>query len=116
MCVSFGLSGRVAVVLGDPTASDLAMFDETLDDFLDFCSLSGWEPAFHQAPPEHLDAYRARGFTSLMIGQEAIVPLTDFTLSAKRCIVCGRRSIGERVKDGVSTSSSRRCPTRCWPS
>ena len=82
-CVSFGLSGRVVVVLGDPTASDVAMFDETLDDFLDFCSLSGWEPAFHQAPPAHLDAYKARGFTSLMIGQEAIVPLTDFTLSGK---------------------------------
>lgn len=82
-CVSFGLSGHVAVVLGDPTASDETAFGETLDDFLDFCDLNGWEPAFHQVPPTNLDAYKARGFTSLIIGQEAVVPLDTFTLSGK---------------------------------
>jgi phosphatidylglycerol lysyltransferase len=82
-CVSFGLSGRVAVVLGDPTASDGAMFAETLDDFLDACDVNGWEPAFHQVDSTHLDDYRARGLTSLMIGQSAVILLDTFSLSGK---------------------------------
>ena len=81
--VSFGLSNRVALVLGDPTARDEAAFGETLDEFLDFCGINGWEPAFHQVPPTHLEAYRERGFTALIIGRDAIVPLDTFTLSGK---------------------------------
>lgn len=81
--VSFGLSNRVALVLGDPTAKDEASFERTLDEFLDFCGINGWEPAFHQAPPAHLDAYRRRGFTAMTIGQEATVPLDTFSLSGK---------------------------------
>ncbi len=81
--VSFGLSNRVALVLGDPTARDGVAFLETLDEFLDFCATNGWEPAFHQVPPTHLDAYRERGFTAVMIGRDAIVPLDTFTLSGR---------------------------------
>lgn len=81
--VSYGLSGRVALVLGDPTARDEAAFDETLDEFLDFCDLNGWQPAFHQTSTEHLQAYRRRGFGTIMIGREAIVQLETFTLSGK---------------------------------
>lgn len=81
--VSFGLSNRVALVLGDPTAKDGAAFAETLDEFLDVCEVNGWEPAFHQAPPTHLDIYRERGFTAMMIGRDAIVPLDTFSLSGK---------------------------------
>ena len=53
---------------GVARASDPAMFDETLDDFLDFCSLSGWEPAFHQAPPEHLDERGDRRHAAVIDG------------------------------------------------
>ncbi|HLI52498.1 MAG TPA: phosphatidylglycerol lysyltransferase domain-containing protein, partial [Thermomicrobiaceae bacterium] len=81
--VSYGLSGRMAVVLGDPSARDDTAFDETLDQFIDFCDLNGWQPAFHQTPPARLDAYRQRGFTAVMIGREAIVPLDGFTLTGK---------------------------------
>ncbi len=81
--VSFGLSGRVALVLGDPTARDDMAFAETLDEFLDFCQLNGWDPAFHQVPPIHLDVYISRGFNAMLIGREAIVPIDTFTLSGK---------------------------------
>lgn len=81
--VSFGLSNRVALVLGDPSARDETAFGKTLDEFLDLCDLNGWEPAFHQASPAHLDLYRERGFTAVMIGRDAIVPLDTFTLSGK---------------------------------
>lgn len=81
--VSFGLSGRIALVLGDPSAKDEQAFEQTLDEFLELCSLNGWDPAFHQVSAQHLDDYRARGFTAMMVGQDAIVSLPDFTLSGK---------------------------------
>ncbi len=81
--VSFGLNGRLALVLGDPSAEDDAAFEQTLDEFLELCALNGWDPAFHQVPALHLDTYHQRGFTSMVVGQDAIVSLPDFTLSGK---------------------------------
>ena len=109
-CVSFGLSGRVAIVLGDPTASDEAEFNATLDEFLDFCESSGWEPAFHQVAPAHLDVYRRRGFSSVMIGREAIVPLVDFAMSGKS--MHSLRSTRNRAEREKASSSTTFLPSR----
>ncbi len=98
--VSYGVSSRVALALGDPSARDDAAFARTLDEFLDLCEVNGWEPAFHQVPPNHLPAYRQRGFTPVMIGQDAIVHLASFTMSGHS--MKNLRSLRNRAeRDGI---------------
>lgn len=98
--VSYGVSGRVALVLGDPSAQDDAALARTLDEFLDLCEVNGWEPAFHQVPPHHLPAYRQRGFTPIMIGQDAIIHLANFSMSGHS--MKNLRSLRNRAqRDGI---------------
>lgn len=98
--VSYGVSGRVALALGDPSARDDAALARTLDEFLDLCEVNGWEPAFHQVPPHHLPAYRQRGFTLVMIGQDAIIHLASFTMSGHS--MKNLRSLRNRAqRDGI---------------
>jgi phosphatidylglycerol lysyltransferase len=79
---AFVHKGRVALVLGDPIGPepDLA---EALKAFKDHCSRNDWLPAFYQVQPDYLDLYRSIGLDALMIGQEAIVDLSAFTLEGK---------------------------------
>jgi phosphatidylglycerol lysyltransferase len=78
--IAFREFGGAAVALGDPAAADEASFKAAVTEFLDFCDANGWSPAFHQVPPEHLDAYRAAGLSALKIGEDAIVELASFRL------------------------------------
>lgn len=77
---SFGLANGVAVVLGDPVAASDDDFALTLREFLDLCETNDWEPAFLQATPKRLEAYRAAGLSAAKIGEEASVDLDRFTL------------------------------------
>lgn len=78
--VCFGIAHSTAVVLGDPVAADAEAFRSVLAEFLDFCDANGWQAALHQAPPLHLDDYRAAGLHAIKIGEEAVVDLTSFSL------------------------------------
>lgn len=79
---AFVPKGRVALVLGDPIgpADDLPA---ALEAFKQQCTQNDWLPAFYQTLPDHLDIYKSKGLEALMIGQEAIVDLTTFTLEGK---------------------------------
>lgn len=78
--VAYRVYGRVALALGDPNACSQHGFTHVLREFLDFCSLNDWEPAFHQVTEAYLDSYRACGLRWLKIGEEAIVDLRDWSL------------------------------------
>ena len=77
--ISYAVEARVALTLGDPIgeAGDVS---ESVAAFKQFCASNDWLCAFHQVLPDHLDIYKAAGFDSLMLGQEAIVDLSRFTL------------------------------------
>jgi phosphatidylglycerol lysyltransferase len=77
--VAYAVAGHVAVVLGDPIgpASD---FDACLAGFQEFCATNDWDITFYQVLDEHLAQYRAAGFKTLAIGEEAIIDLKAFTL------------------------------------
>ena len=79
---AFVVKGRAALVLGDPIGppDDLAA---ALDSFQQHCARNDWLPAFYQTLPDYLDLYRSKGFDTLMIGQEAIIDLADFSLEGK---------------------------------
>lgn len=82
--VSYGASNAVALALGDPVAVDDTAFHAVLAEFIEFCDINGWQPAFHQATPCHLAAYREAGLIALQVGGEAVVDLDSFSLTGKK--------------------------------
>jgi phosphatidylglycerol lysyltransferase len=77
--LAFVAKGRIALVLGDPIGSE-GDFSPALDEFKQYCQRNDWQPAFYQVLPDHLPEYQRAGFSTLCIGHEAIVTLSNFTL------------------------------------
>ncbi|MGE5176858.1 MAG: bifunctional lysylphosphatidylglycerol flippase/synthetase MprF [Hyphomicrobiales bacterium] len=77
--VAYRFESNVLLALGDP----IGPADEhaaLLASFEAFCLEHDWSFAFFQARPEHLDAYRARGWRSIHIGEDPILRLDAFRL------------------------------------
>ena len=79
---AFVVRGRVALVLGDPVGPE-ADLPDALEAFKKHCQQNDWLAAFYQVQGNHLELYQSKGFDALMIGQEAIVDLSKFTLEGK---------------------------------
>jgi len=77
--ISYVVENRVALTLGDPIgpAEDVA---ESINQFRALCVLNDWLPAYYLVSPPHIDLYKSSGFDVLMLGREAIVDLSTFTL------------------------------------
>jgi phosphatidylglycerol lysyltransferase len=77
--ISYVVENRVALALGDPIGprEDLP---GTLASFKSLCESNDWLPAFYQVMPDCLNVYKSADFESLLLGQEAIVDLSKFTL------------------------------------
>jgi phosphatidylglycerol lysyltransferase len=79
---AFVPKGRLALVLGDPIGPETDLPD-ALEAFKKYCIQNDWLAAFYQVQSNALDLYKSKGFETLMIGQEAIVDLSKFTLEGK---------------------------------
>jgi phosphatidylglycerol lysyltransferase len=77
---AYAASQRGALVLGDPIGPPEQVADAILR-FRAFCARNDWIPAYVSTLPDYLDAYRRAGLDVLCIGNEAIVPLSGFTLA-----------------------------------
>lgn len=80
--IGYAVRGGMAIALGDPIGpgEDAAA---AIAGFRRHCLEHGWQCAFYQTQPDYLAHYRAAGFVTLPIGQEAIVDLATFTLEGK---------------------------------
>ncbi|MHB9033057.1 MAG: phosphatidylglycerol lysyltransferase domain-containing protein [Anaerolineae bacterium] len=81
--LAYAVSGRGAIVLGDPIGPSDQVAD-AIAGFREFCSRRDWLPAFVSVLPEHLQTYQSLGFDTLCIGYEAIIDLREFTLAGSR--------------------------------
>jgi phosphatidylglycerol lysyltransferase len=79
---AFVSKGRVALVLGDPIGPE-ADLPDALEAFKKHCVQNDWLAAFYQVKRNYLDLYKSNDFETLMIGQEAVVDLSRFTLDGK---------------------------------
>lgn len=81
--IAFVQRGRGAIALGDPIgpACDREVI---IQQFLRECQQNDWLPAFYQVLPDDLPLYHRQGLASVQIGQEAVIPLRDFSLQGKR--------------------------------
>lgn len=80
---AFGVSGRGAIILGDPIGPEEEI-PEAILAFKLHCARNDWIPAYASVLPDHLDAYRAAGLDVICIGYEAIVDLHQFTLDGSQ--------------------------------
>ncbi len=81
--VAYAVSGRGAIVLGDPIGPP-AQSAEAIVRFRDFCSRNDWTPAFVSTLPDYLEHYRVAGFDTVCIGYEAIVTLENYSLEGSK--------------------------------
>ncbi|MCZ2123595.1 MAG: phosphatidylglycerol lysyltransferase domain-containing protein [Anaerolineales bacterium] len=96
--ISYVLSNRVALALGDPIGPE-ADLENSLTAFKAFCKANDWLPAFYQIPAASLESYKQAKFDALNIGREALVKLETFTLegSANKTL---RNSFNKMLKLG----------------
>lgn len=81
--IAYKTVGNVGLALGDPIGppDDAAAAVEA---FARFCLERAWRPVFYQTLPDTREHYRAVGLRTTLIGQEAVVPLAEFTISGSR--------------------------------
>ena len=77
--VMYGVESRSYVAMGDPVGS-LAERRELAWRFYDLADLHGGWPVFYQVGEANLGLYLDLGLTVLKLGEEARVPLADFSL------------------------------------
>lgn len=78
----YQVEGRSWVVMGDPVG-DPADFPDLVRSFLAEIDRHGGRPAFYNVGTDHTDLYRDCGLRLAKLGEEAVVPLTEFALTGK---------------------------------
>lgn len=96
----YGISGRSWVSLGDPIGEE-AEQDELAWRFREQADQHGGWTVFYEVGVDHLPLYIDLGLTLMKLGEEARVPLADFSLegSSRRAL---RRTRRQMERDGVT--------------
>ena len=81
--VAYRVGANYAVALGDPVDAENEM-KSVIGQFREFCKRNDWGVGFYGTTPDYLPAYEELGFRKLKLGDEAIVDVTQFTLSGKQ--------------------------------
>ena len=81
--VAYRPAGNYAVVLEDPVCANAEMMEEVIREFDCFCTANGMKSLFYRVSESSLPVYRKLNKKSLLIGQEAILDLTNFTIDGK---------------------------------
>ncbi|MDP9089284.1 MAG: bifunctional lysylphosphatidylglycerol flippase/synthetase MprF [Pseudomonadota bacterium] len=78
-CIMFQSSGSSWVAMGDPIGPG-ELGEELAWEFLEDCDAMAVSPVFYQVTPERLPLYVDLGMTLSKLGEEARVPLENFSL------------------------------------
>jgi phosphatidylglycerol lysyltransferase len=81
--VMFGESGRSWIAMGEPVAPEPER-DALAWQFREYCDRHDAWPVFYQVPPEALQTYVDLGLALSKMGEEARVPLTEFSLDGSQ--------------------------------
>ena len=79
-CIMFQSSGNSWVAMGDPIGPE-ALGESLAWEFLEDCDGMAVAPVFYQVTPQRLPLYIDLGLNLSKLGEEARVPLADFSLS-----------------------------------
>ncbi len=103
--LSYRLWGNVALVGGDPIGAP-GRLPHVVQAFLDFAEANGIEPCFLGVGPDYVHLYHSAGLRTLKIGEEAIISLSDFDVSALKRKV--RRAVRHVAELGIECIIYRR--------
>ncbi|MBB2900702.1 phosphatidylglycerol lysyltransferase [Kineococcus radiotolerans] len=78
----YQVEGRSWVVMGDPVG-DPRDVQDLVGSFVALVDRHGGRPVFYNVAADHADLYRRCGLSLAKLGEEAVVPLDDFTLTGK---------------------------------
>lgn len=97
--VMYAIENRSWISMGDPVGSDESISDLVWK-FRELCDqYDGW-PVFYQVDKEHLSIYLDQGMTLLKIGEEACVPIQDFSIEGQHKSL--RTNRNKLAKSGLS--------------
>jgi lysylphosphatidylglycerol synthetase-like protein (DUF2156 family) len=80
--IGYRVVGHSAVALGEPIGAPAAR-RQVVREFAQFCDLNGWSFCFHQVTEAGAAELADEGLRVLKIGEEAVIPLDEFSLSGK---------------------------------
>lgn len=97
--IAYRFESDVLLVIGDPIGPPEEV-PALLDAFERFCRDHDWVFAFYQVRPEHLRAYRARGWNVVHIGEDPVLRTDRFTLEGS-ALGTVRRQVRKLEKAGL---------------
>ena len=82
-CLMFDSTPRYWIAMGDPLG-DAAEFEDLVWKFRELADQQGAQVAFYEVSRRHLSAYINLGMTLVKLGEEARIPLQQFSLEGKK--------------------------------
>lgn len=82
--ISYRISGNRAVVLEDPVCKDPAEMKKMILQFDQFCQLNGMKSFYYRVGESSKSVYEELGKNSLLLGQEAVLDITDFSVATSK--------------------------------
>lgn len=80
--IAYAVANNIAVSLGDPVGNE-AEIEVTARKFLRLCMEKGWSVAFYKTCSDFLPIYRRLRLRKLKIGDDAIIDVSEFSLSGR---------------------------------
>jgi lysyl-tRNA synthetase, class II len=77
--IAYAYTNGFALVAADPIGRPESL-PRVLDEFLDYCRDRAWRAAFLSVREADVPRYKARGFNSIYLGDEAIIRCDEFSL------------------------------------
>jgi len=100
--IMFSASGRSCVAMGDPVGPEEEM-PELIWAFKGLCDRYASHMVFYQVTQSHLPVYIDAGLSFLKLGEEALIPLADFSLE-KKAFKALRSNCTRAVREGIEFS------------
>ncbi|ABC23677.1 bifunctional lysylphosphatidylglycerol flippase/synthetase MprF [Rhodospirillum rubrum] len=97
--IMYGRQGRSWVALFDPVGARDS-WPELVWRFVETARASGGRAAFYQVVPENLALYADAGLSAFKLGEEARIPLADFSLSGSKRYGL-RQTVSRCSRDGL---------------
>ena len=100
MFIAYRRVGSIAVISGDPVGPP-ELIPEALSIFREFCLERGWRQMSLGARDDYMRFYEEAGFKGLLIGEEAVLHLDEFSLDG-RPVRKLRQSVNKMRREGYS--------------
>jgi phosphatidylglycerol lysyltransferase len=82
--VMYGVQGGSMIAMGDPVAFNDSTNNELAWSFRELCDHHDRRPVFYQVSENYLSQYIDMGLSLQKLGEEAIIPLQDFSLEGSK--------------------------------